>query len=241
MPKTAPGGTGTWWGRSGAVRTESLGTAYLALPVGPGPHPGLVIVHEAAGLNDNIRDICRRFAAQGYAALGVDLFGSRNRAVCMARMFAGAMAGNLDHYGVPELKTALGQLAAHPAVDAARIGAVGFCLGGSIVLTWACTDERLAAIAPYYGTAPRPRRAIDRMCPVVGSWPGRDITTRSAAVLEDRLTAVGIPHDVKVYPGAKHAFFNDQWRSYHPAAAADSWQRVLAFFAEHVQGDRGRS
>lgn len=225
----------------GAVRTESLGTAYLALPDGPGPHPGLVVVHEAAGLNDNIRDICRRFAAQGYAALGVDLFGNRNRAVCMARMFAGAMAGNLGYYGVPALKAALGRLAAHPAVDATRTGAVGFCLGGSIVLTWACTDERLAAIAPYYGMAPRPRRAIRRMCPVVGSWPGRDITTKSAAVLEDRLTAAGIAHDLKVYPGAKHAFFNDQWRAYHPAAAADSWRRVLAFFTDHVRGDQGHS
>ncbi len=79
----------------------------------------------------------------------------------MARMFAGAMAGNLDYYGVSALKTALGRLTAHPAVDADGTGAVGYyCLGGSIVLTWACTDERLAAIAPYYGMAPRPRRAI---------------------------------------------------------------------------------
>lgn len=223
------------------MRTESLGTAYLALPDGPGPHPGLVVVHEAAGLNDNIRDICRRFAAQGYAALGVDLFRNRNRAVCMARMFAGAMAGNLNHFGVPALKAALGRLAAYPAVDAARIGAVGFCLGGSIVLTWACTDERLAAIAPYYGMAPRPRRAIRRMCPVVGSWPDRDVTTKSAGVLEGQLTGAGIPHDLKVYPGTKHAFFNDQWRSYHPAAAADSWHRVLAFFDEHIRGDPGPS
>src|SRR6266496_6155805 len=77
----------------------------------------------------------------------------------MARMFAGGMAGNLDYYGVPALKAALGQLASHPQVDAARIGAVGFCLGGSIVLTWACTDDRLAAIARFYGAAPRPRKA----------------------------------------------------------------------------------
>jgi carboxymethylenebutenolidase len=222
------------------VRTEPLGSAYLALPDGPGLHPGLVVVHEAFGLNDNIRDVCRRLAAEGYAALGVDLFGQRNRAVCLARMFSGAMARNLDHYGVPALKTALGQLAAHPGVDAARIGAVGFCLGGSIVLTWACTDDRLAAIAPFYAMAPRPRRAIGRLCPVVGSWPGRDITTRSAGVLETRLTASGIPHDLKVYPEARHSFFNDQWRAYHPAAAADSWQRVLAFFAVHVRGDRVR-
>ena len=154
----------------------------------------------------------------------------------MARMFVGGMSGNLDYYGVPALKDALGQLASRPEVDAARIGAIGFCLGGSIVLTWACTDDRLAAIAPFYGAAPRSREAIRRMCPVVGSWPGKDFTTRAAGVLEAELTAAGIPHDLKVYPGTKHAFFSDQLRVYHPAAAADSWQRVLAFFAEHVRG-----
>ncbi len=217
------------------MRTQSLGSSYLALPDGDGPCAGVVVVHEAFGLNDNIRGICRRFAAEGYAALGVDLFEGRNRAVCMARMFGGGLAGNLDYYGVPALKAALGLLADHPEVDAGRIGAVGFCLGGSVVLTWACSDNRLAAIAPFYGTAPRPRKAIRRLCPVVGSWPDRDITTRSARVLEAGLSASGIPHDLKVYPGTKHAFFNDELRVYDPGAAADSWQRVLAFFAEHVR------
>jgi carboxymethylenebutenolidase len=217
------------------MRTQSLGSSYLALPDVVGPYPGVVVVHEAFGLNDNIRDICQRFAAEGYAALGVDLFEGRNRAICMARMFLGAMAGNLDYYGVPALKAALGRLASHPEVDAARIGAAGFCLGGSIVLTWACTDYRLTAIAPFYGTAPKPRKAIRRLCPVVGSWPGRDFTTKAAKVLETELAAAGIPHDLKVYPGTKHAFFNDQLRVHNPAAAADSWQRVLAFFARHVR------
>jgi carboxymethylenebutenolidase len=116
-----------------------------------------------------------------------------------------------------------------------RIGAVGFCMGGSIVLTWACTDNRLTAIAAFYGTAPRPRKAIRRMCPVVGSWPGKDITTKAARMLETELTAAGIPHNLKVYPGTRHAFFNNQLRVHHPAAAADSWRRILAFFAEHVR------
>lgn len=107
------------------MRTESLDAAYLVLPDGAGPHPGVVVVHEAFGLNDNIRDICRRLAAEGYAALGVDLFEGRNRAVCMARMFLGGMAGNLEYYGVPALKAALRRLAGHPGVDAARLGAVG--------------------------------------------------------------------------------------------------------------------
>ena len=57
-----------------------------------------------------------------------------------------------------------------------------FCLCGSIALTWAGTDNRLAAIAPFYGAAPKPRAAIRRMCPVVGSWPGKDFTTKAAGV-----------------------------------------------------------
>lgn len=222
-------------GHSGPMRTESHNSACLVLPDGPGPYPGVVVVHEAFGLNENIRSICQRFAEEGYAALGVDLFEGRSHALCMARMFAGAMAGNLNYYGVPALKAALGQLASHPEIDAARTGAAGFCLGGSIVLTWACTDNRLTALATFYGAAPKPRKVIRRMCPVVGSWPDKDITTRAAGVLETELTAAGIPHDLRVYPGTKHSFFNDTLPSYDAPAAADSWGRVLAFFTEHVQ------
>jgi dienelactone hydrolase len=161
-------------GDTETMRTQSFDTSYLALPAGTGPHPGVVVIHEASGLNDNIRGICRRFAAEGYAALGVDLFEGRNRAACMARMFIGGMAGNLNYYGVPALKAALGRLAGHPEVDANRIGAIGFCLGGSIVLTWACTDGRLAAIAPFYGAAPRPREGHPPPVPGrrVMAWQG---------------------------------------------------------------------
>ena len=109
--------------------TESLDASYLALPDGAGPYPGVVVIHEASGLNDNIRGICQRFAAEGYAALGVDLFEGRNHVVCMARMFVGGMAGNSDYYGVSALKAALGRLASHPEVDAGRIGAIGFLPG----------------------------------------------------------------------------------------------------------------
>ena len=217
-----------------------MATEFLTTPDGDGPFPGVVVVHEAFGLNDNVRDVCRRFTAEGYVAMAVDLFEGRNRAVCMARMFTGALRGNLDHYGVPSLKAALSRLSAHPAVDPGRIGAIGFCLGGSVILTWACTDERLSAIAPYYGMAPRPREAIRRMCPVVGSWPGRDFTTRAARVLEAELGAAEVAHDLKVYPGARHSFFNDRWRTYDAPAAEDSWRRVLAFFDQHLVGEPPR-
>jgi len=218
------------------MRTEALGSAYFVMPDGGGPHPGVVVIHEAYGLNDNIRDICRRLGEQGYAALGVDLFAGRSRALCMARMFTSWVTGNLNDSGVAELKAALGQLSQRPEVDANRIGAIGFCMGGFYATTWACTDNRLKAIAPYYGNAPRRKEALRRLCPVVGSWPANDFTTRAAATLETELTAAGVPHNLKVYPGAAHSFFNDRGANYHPAAAADSWTRVLAFFSEHVKG-----
>jgi carboxymethylenebutenolidase len=224
--------------REHPVRTQSLGNGYLALPDGSGPHPGVVVIHEAYGLNDNIRDICGRLAHQGYAALGVDLFAGRNRGVCMARIVAGWLMGSLEDFGVRDLKSALDQLASRPDVDAERIGAIGFCMGGMYAITWACTDRRLRAIAPYYGSAPRRKEALRRLCPVVGSWPARDFTTGARATLEVALSAAGVPHDLKLYPGTRHSFFNDRGPAYEAEAAADSWQRVLAFFAEHLPTER---
>src|SRR3979490_3146956 len=87
------------------------GGAYLALPDGPGPHPAVVVIHEAYGLNENIKDIAGRFADQGYAALAVDLFGGRNRAICMARYMTGMLAGSVNRSGIGELKDALTYLA----------------------------------------------------------------------------------------------------------------------------------
>src|SRR5437870_10599613 len=80
---------------------------YLARPEGEGPFPGVVIIHEAFGLNENIKDIARRFANEGYVALGVDLFAGRNRAVCMFRFMGGMMMNSLQHGAIRDLKTAL--------------------------------------------------------------------------------------------------------------------------------------
>src|ERR1700693_225957 len=92
------------------------GGGYLALPDTPGPHAGIVVIHEAYGLNENIKDIAGRFADQGYAALAVNLFGGRNRAVCMARYMTGILAGSVNRYGIGELKGALTYLAGLPEV-----------------------------------------------------------------------------------------------------------------------------
>jgi carboxymethylenebutenolidase len=207
---------------------------YLARPDGAGPLPGVVVIHEAFGLNDNIKDIARRFADAGYAALAVDLFGGRNRIVCMFRFFGGLLIKSLDNGAIRDLKAALTYLAQQPDVDAARLGAIGFCMGGSFAVAWACTDDRLKAIAPYYGVNPRPLEAVARACPVVGSYPTGDFTTPHGQKLDAALDTYNIPHDIKIYPGTKHSFFNDQGPNYDAVAAQDSWRRTLAFFEEHI-------
>ena len=211
------------------------GGGYLALPDDPGPHPGVVVIHEAYGLNDNIKDITARFAEQGYAALAVNLFGGRNRALCMARYMTGLLAGSVNRYGIGELKDALTHLAGLPEVDPERIGAIGFCMGGGFAIAWACTDRRLKAIAPFYGSNPRPIDEVERACPVVGSYPEKDFTASAGRALESALDRHKIAHDIKIYPGAGHSFFNDRGRAYNKDAAADSWSRVLGFFGEHLQ------
>lgn len=208
--------------------------AYYARPDGAGPFPGVVVIHEAYGLNDNIRDITGRFAAAGYAALAVDLFAGRNRAVCMARLIGQMVNGAPENSTTAELRAALDWLAARPEVNAAKVGAIGFCMGGTFAIAWACLDDRLQVIAPFYARNPRPIEAARRLCPVVGSYPEKDFTAPAGRQLDTFLTSANIQHDIKVYPNARHSFFNDQGAAYDPAASADAWRRIMAYFGERL-------
>jgi carboxymethylenebutenolidase len=208
--------------------------AYFAAPSGPGPHPGVVVIHEAYGLNDNIRDVADRFAAEGYAALAVDLFSTGSRAVCMARIVNGMLFRPLRNGIVRDLNIALDFLGARDDVDASRIGAIGFCMGGAYALQLACVGSGVKVASLFYGMNPRPMEAVARACPLVGSYPAKDFTAGAGRKLDAALDGYRVPHDVKVYPGARHSFFNDRSRAHHPDAAADSWRRTLAFFQEHL-------
>lgn len=209
-------------------------SGYLAEPEGAGPFPGVVVIHEIYGLNENIKAITGRFAKAGYAALAVDLFAARNRALCMARVMSAMLLTPLQNSSLGELKAALSYLSTLPSVDGDRVGAIGFCMGGGFAIAWACTDPRLKAIAPFYGSNPRPLEAVRRSCPVVGSYPERDFSANQGRKLETALEQYQIPHDIKIYPGAQHSFFNDLGSHHDPAASADSWQRVLSFFGERI-------
>jgi carboxymethylenebutenolidase len=215
-------------------RNDLKGGGYAALPDGDGPHPAVVVIHEAFGLNENIKEVTRRFAGAGYVALAVDLFADRNRVLCMARYIYGTLVGAVERPGIADLRSALTYLAEMREVDPQRIGAIGFCMGGGFAIAWACTDRRLKAIAPFYGANPRPIDAAERSCPIVGSYPEKDFTASAGRKLDEALDKYKIDHEIKVYPGVRHSFFNDRGPTYNREAADDAWARVLSFFSSHL-------
>ncbi len=200
---------------------------------GNGALPAVIVIHEADGLTDTIRNIARRFGERGYLAFAVDLFRGRSRAACMVKILYSVLAGSLDSFGVRDIKAAITHLAAQPNVDAGRIGTIGFCLGGGFSVALACSEPRVRAVAPFYGANPRPLD-VSRACPVVGSYPERDFTKGAGHRLQVALSAAGIPNDIKIYPGARHSFMNDRSRAFDPVASEDALARVFAFFAEHL-------
>lgn len=208
--------------------------SYLAMPEGKGPFPGLIVIHEIFGLTDNIRDITRRFAAEGYAALGVDLFSNRNRTVCMIQTFYGLMFRPLNNPMLADLQSSFAFLRNQPEVDASRVGAVGFCMGGSYALEMAVTQKGMKAASIFYGMNPKPLEAVAQSCPIIGNYPGDDFTAEAGRILDAELDRYEIPHDIKIYEGAKHSFFNDTRPNFNPDASKDAWERMLKFFDEHL-------
>lgn len=204
--------------------------AYLASPENAQRSPGVVIIHEIRGLDDHARGIADRFAADGYVALAVDLFSTGGKPMCMLRIMYGMLVRPLSNGVVRDLRAAMDTLATRPEVDGRRLGVIGFCLGGSYALQLASVDGRLKSASVFYGQNPRPIEALARACPIVGSYPERDFTARQARRLEPLLAQYQIRHDIKIYPGTRHGFFNESRAVYDPSAAADAWARTIAFF-----------
>jgi len=208
--------------------------SYLAKPEGAGPFPGIIVIHEIFSLNDNIRDISRQFAEQGYVALGVDLFSNRNRMVCMLQIIHGMLIRPLHNSMLDDLKSSVAFLQGQPDVDANRVGAVGFCMGGTYALQLAITDKGMKAASVFYGMNPKPLDAVAETCPIVGSYPEKDFTAKAARELEASLTNYNVPHDIKVYENTQHSFYSQQRTPFEVDASKDAWQRMLSFFETHL-------
>lgn len=220
--------------------------AVLAVPAGEGPWPGVVLVHEALGVNDVMRRQASRLAEAGYLALMPDLFTEGGARKCLTVTFRALMAG--EGRAFVDIETAREVLAAR-ADCTGDVGVIGFCMGGGFALA-AATRGFDAASVNYGRVPPNPGTALAGACPIVGSYGGRDAFLKgAAATLDASLTRLGIPHDVKEYPDAGHAFLNDadtgpRALSFvlkrflgvgpNPEAAADAWKRIEAFFGEHL-------
>jgi carboxymethylenebutenolidase len=219
--------------------------AHLAVPpVGDGPWPGVVVLHEAYGLNDDIRQHADRLAAAGYLALAPDLFGGRPFWRCIRAVVRDAARGAGPSFDAVEAARAW--LAARDDCTG-RVGVIGFCLGGGFALLSA--RRGFAAAAPNYAHLPDDLDATLRgACPVVASYGARDKTLRgTAAELEAALGRAGVEHDVVEYPDAGHSFLNRPdvgplgpvlrvaGIGFHEPSAQDAWGRILRFFDAHLR------
>jgi len=216
------------------VELGSGGSGYLATG-GQGAGLGVIVVHEIWGVTPHIRDVCDRFAAEGFTALAPDLFGGRvipsgdrDEAIKVASQL------DMDQAGV-DLSNAVDYLAGHDAVRGEGVGVVGFCIGGAFAL-WLGTlrPDKVKAVVPFYGLRPRGVEPDwSRMSAAVeGHYAELDERNSPAAAheLAEQLTDLGRDVRIFVYPGAQHAFFNDtRAEAYDEEAARQAWVRTLEF------------
>ncbi len=222
--------------------------AYLAVPpTGEGPWPAVVVVHEALGLNDDTRQQADRLAAAGYLAVAPDLFTAGGVLRCLRSTFRAMLRG--EGAAVGDLEAARRWLVER-SDSTGRVGVLGFCMGGGFALMAA--TRGFDAAAPNYGAVPEDaERVLAGACPVVASYGERDRMFRGAADrLEGVLTRLGVPNDVKEYPGAGHSFLNRHnlgpfsvlekvaGFEYHQPSAEDAWARILRFLDEHLRTGR---
>jgi carboxymethylenebutenolidase len=219
----------------------------LAVPDGPGPWPGVVLIHEAYGATDVMRRQVAHLASLGYLALMPDLYSQGGARRCLVATVRALRSG--EGRAFVDIESARALLAARDD-STGRVGVLGFCMGGGFALVSA-SGHGFEVASVNYGMLPRDLDDDLRgACPIVGSYGGRDHSlTGAAEKLEGALTRVGVIHDVKVYPSAGHSFLNDVdsgpaavraltkrilGAGPEPVAAADAWKRIDAFFREHL-------
>lgn len=228
---------------------------YLARPRDGGSHPAMIVIHEAGGLNDHIRDVCNRFANVGYVALGVDLYTREGGPPPMGdvqkmleRLFAMSDATILG-----DLEGAADYLRSREDVSG-KLGCIGFCMGGRLTLLFACSTDKLDAAVDCWGgfidtangqartTVLRPRPplelALTVRCPLYAAIGAEDHNPSPEIGERLREQLVKSSHAeecrVEVYEGASHAFFADYRPTYRPEPAHRLWESIIPFFDRHL-------
>lgn len=214
------------------------GTAsgYLAIPA-EGTGPGVIVIQEWWGLVPHIKDVCDRFAAEGFVALAPDLYHGRTTT---SPDEAGKMmmAMQIDD-AETDLRGAITFLLDHDATTADKVGTAGFCMGGALSLYTATKNAQVGACVVFYGGHPNVKPDLPNLqAPVLGLYAERDgfVTPELAHALENRLKELGKSAEIHIYPDADHGFFNDTRPTvYNETAAKDAWRRVLEFFRQNLK------
>ncbi|MDE0030722.1 MAG: dienelactone hydrolase family protein [Deltaproteobacteria bacterium] len=210
---------------------------YLAKPADKKARPGLILIHEWWGLNDNIRENARAFAELGYVALAVDLYdGEMATTPDGARKLAGSVRKNTDA-AFANLKQAVSYLSGLKGeVDPARIASVGWCFGGGWSYQMAKNDLGVKASVIYYGRF-NPADDLSRMrATILGHFgeTDRGIKVDNVREFQAKLKTLKGDHMVFIYPNAGHAFANADSRNYDKTAAETAWKRTMEFFQKHL-------
>ena len=211
-------------------------TGYLSLPEGAtAPLPGVIVIHEWWGLNDHVRNWADRLAAEGYAALAVDLYGGATATTPDGAMEL--MRAVDDAAATSTLAAAHRFLVEGPRVRATHTAVIGWCFGGAWALRTAIAIPELDAAVMYYGRVvddPEQLRAIE--APLLGIFANQDtsITPANVDAFERALTTAEVDHRILRYD-ADHAFANPSGARYARDPAEDAWRQVESFLAEHLR------
>ena len=226
------------------VREEQV-QAYLVRPQKAGTYPGVVVIHEWWGLNDQIKRVADRIAEEGYIAIAPDLY--RGKLGTDAGLAHELMRGLNENWAVDVVTAAVAQLRGievrerrgAPAASGQRmaVGTLGFCMGGRISLATALAGADVQATVMYYGSVETSKDALKPLdVPLLGIYGNEDrgIPLDQIRAFEAALKEAGKDATVLVYPGVGHAFFNEERPSYDGEAAKDSWERTKMFFRKNL-------
>ena len=216
-------------------------SGFLARPGGDGKYPAVLVIMEAFGLNQHIRDVATRIAGEGYVALAPDVYYRQPNAVVGYDQLPDAirlMTSLRDDSIVSDISAAVAYLQAQAFVRGDRIGITGFCMGGRISFLSACTIPAIKAAAPFYGggIGGLLDQAGGISCPMLLFFGDQDafIPNDEVEKIKATLARLNKTAEVVVYPGAPHGFFCNERDSYRPDAAKDAWDRLGAFFTKHL-------
>lgn len=211
---------------------------YLAQPGSGGPFPAVVVIQEWWGLNENIKDIARRFAAEGFAALAPDLYRGQ---VVSEPDDARKLAMELDRpSALKDIQGAVNYLIAQPFVSPRQVGVVGFCMGGGLPAMMSYSGQNVGAVVVFYGgsNVVWDDESVRRIsAPLLGLYGEADQgqPVDKVRANEAKLKAHGKTHEFVIYPEAPHAFFNDERPAYREQASADAWRRTLGWFRQFLK------